>query len=723
MTLVVLDTLRADFLSDARLLDQLPTLRRLLSESVLFTRAYAPSFWTLPSHASLFTGLLPSQHQAFPPHMHLRTDVPTVAEAFRSRGYRCVAVSCNPFISELFGTARGFDATELVAEVNAPGLLDPLLSRRGWDGPVARSFRDMSDGLIGLVYSDPRKDNGARAALALVRGQNLAGGDPTFLFVNLMEAHSPYRARGRYRFWTERLRFPRIFGRYEELVLETFSGRRRITGREAGALREIYWANVSYLDAQLGLLLKALPPGCLEDGWLVVLSDHGEMLGEKGELHHIANLWEELIHVPLLIRPPGGIAPERIDIPVGTARLYFFLNALAEGQPDPLRIWLESVRTPGYAIAEAHGHIVPYVKQIRRRGRRKDPLWERDILAFHRLSDRPALACVARGWKLICRLGEGDDELYDLARTTGEAENMQGQHPDVEKEMHERLRRRYLGAEDSGPAGAPTEPRRDELPLEAKAAISQTVLTQAMGTDRRPALLWTAGKDSTLVLFLTLAAARRERIAVPPVVLVDHGQHFPETWALVREVVAQERLELVIARNENLLAVSKPGVDTVPLEALDAENQEEALKVGLEGTRVPLSLNTQVGNHMMKTVALNRTLFSRFFDYVITGIRWDENPARSSEVFISPREDTTLIRVHPILPWTERDVWTYTLREKLPIHPLYAKGYRSLDGIHDSSPTDTRPAWEQDLEGTKERAGRAQDKEHIMERLRALGYF
>ncbi len=101
--------------------------------------------------------------------------------------------------------------------------------------------------------------------------------------------------------------------------------------------------------------------------------------------------------------------------------------------------------------------------------------------------------------------------------------------------------------------------------------------------------------------------------------------------------------------------------------------------------------------------------------------RWDENPARSTEVFFSPRKSHT--RVHPILLWTEREVWDYTLEHGLPIHPLYAEGYRSFDGVKDSKPTDTRPAWEQDLEGSEERAGRAQDKERIMERLRALGYF
>lgn len=63
-----------------------------------------------------------------------------------------------------------------------------------------------------------------------------------------------------------------------------------------------------------------------------------------------------------------------------------------------------------------------------------------------------------------------------------------------------------------------------------------------------------------------------------------------------------------------------------------------------------------------------------------------------------------------------------TLKQGIPLHPLYAKGWRSIDGKYDSKRVSDEPAWEQDLEGTEERAGRAQDKELIMDRLRKLGY-
>lgn len=103
-------------------------------------------------------------------------------------------------------------------------------------------------------------------------------------------------------------------------------------------------------------------------------------------------------------------------------------------------------------------------------------------------------------------------------------------------------------------------------------------------------------------------------------------------------------------------------------------------------------------------------------------MRWDENPARASETFFSPREDPPHTRVHTILLFTERDIWEFTLGNRLPVHPLYYKGYRSLDDKYETKKVSDKPAWEQNLENTPERVGRAQDKGNIMEILRRHGY-
>ncbi|PSQ43668.1 nodulation protein, partial [Halobacteriales archaeon QS_9_68_42] len=169
----------------------------------------------------------------------------------------------------------------------------------------------------------------------------------------------------------------------------------------------------------------------------------------------------------------------------------------------------------------------------------------------------------------------------------------------------------------------------------------------------------------------------------------------------------------------------------------------------------PFLLDTYVGNHLLKTVALNDTLESEGIDGIISGIRWDEQEARADETFFSPRHDPDIYpphdRVQPILQFDESDVWDafwfYVVpeaveeypddgyvpaeyddlpndltHEDIPVSPKYFAGFRSLGSEISTEKSDEEPAWLQDLDNTTERAGRAQDKEDLMERLRDLGY-
>ncbi len=719
VALIVVDTLRADMLGRHDLLEGLPTMRDLFQHSYLFSRAYAPSHWTLPSHASLFTGLPPSQHRAHPPYMRLRRDVPTIAEFFRNEGYFTACISCNPWLSEPFGMTRGFELVWrppfLSFASRLHSVADSLSGRYNGHNGLGRMTANLAKVLSAIVLSSPVMDNGARA---LTRGMRRIWGEstsPPFLVINLMEAHGPYHARGGYSTWKKRIQHRGIFGRWERLKFAVLGGRLTITDAMRHDIDGVYWENVRYMDSQLGALLRDLPRDFLERGFIILVSDHGQLLGERGGVDHSAGLSEKLIRVPLAIRPPGGNGGQIIDSPVDITWLFFLLRAIASGEPQAFSAWLERLgeRTP--VFSEAHGGTVPYVDRLKGR----DPDFRYDLLAFKAKHDHPALACVEDRWKLICHLGRRPDELYDVKADPREEVNLMREEKDVYGRLHRQLKERFLGTsrEASWPLGA------DGLPLEAKESIANVVLKEALMPPRKPVLVWTGGKDSNLVLSLCLEVASREGLDVPPLMFVDHGQHFPETWSFMEDVVGLEGLKVLVARNEGLVATMQDGRETVPLEDLAGEDQEEALKAGLEGGLVPLSLKTPVGNHLLKTVALKRAIARHDFDTVITGIRWNENVARSGEVFFSPREDPPHTRVHPILPWTEQEVWSYTLDKGLPIHPLYKRGYRSFDGAFDSEPTDERPAWEQDMEATPERAGRSQDKEQIMERLRALGYF
>lgn len=136
----------------------------------------------------------------------------------------------------------------------------------------------------------------------------------------------------------------------------------------------------------------------------------------------------------------------------------------------------------------------------------------------------------------------------------------------------------------------------------------------------------------------------------------------------------------------------------VRVNELDLRDREELLRIGYSKPEFTFSLSNIAANHLLKTVPLLEFIRDGQYDGVFIGIRWDENPARAGEVFFSRRENPLHIRVHPILPFTERDVWDYTLSNKLPINPLYYRGFRSIDDKYETKPTGSKPAWEQDLE-------------------------
>ena len=259
-----------------------------------------------------------------------------------------------------------------------------------------------------------------------------------------------------------------------------------------------------------------------------------------------------------------------------------------------------------------------------------------------------------------------------------------------------------------------------DLKLESKSSIGKIVINDALQRFKAPTVVWSAGKDSTVVLDLVRKVVAENGLKVPPVLFIDHGDHFQETWDMLHKYTSEWNLKLIIAKNDKVINAVRDGY--INLSEIGEENVAEAKKVGFSGDSFPYSLDTDVGNHLLKTVAMNQAIRKYGFDALFTGIRWDENEARSTEKFLSPRDTPPHTRVHPILTFRERDIWDYMFKHDLPIHPKYREGYRSIDGIRDSTKTSDIPAWEQDLEGTKERAGRSQDKEGMMEKLRKMGY-
>jgi sulfate adenylyltransferase subunit 2 len=255
---------------------------------------------------------------------------------------------------------------------------------------------------------------------------------------------------------------------------------------------------------------------------------------------------------------------------------------------------------------------------------------------------------------------------------------------------------------------------------------SISIIREAKAQFKNPAVLWSTGKDSTATVWLCKKAFFGK---IPfPVIHIDTSYKFPEIYQFRDRIAREWGFNLVVAKNE------------------------KALEAGMSPKKGRLECCT-----LLKTEALKSLLREREFDALILAIRRDEHGIRAKERYYSPRdeefkwnyvdqqaelwdlyvkpsEDFSHMRVHPILHWTELDVWQYVKQEKLPINPLYfaknGKRYRSLGCMPCTVPipsqADTIDKIVQELKTstTPERAGRSQDKEkaYMMQKLRSLGY-
>ncbi|WP_277553214.1 phosphoadenosine phosphosulfate reductase family protein [Halobaculum limi] len=287
--------------------------------------------------------------------------------------------------------------------------------------------------------------------------------------------------------------------------------------------------------------------------------------------------------------------------------------------------------------------------------------------------------------------------------------------------------------------------------LAEKLAAAEDIVSEAFDDFDNLVVPWTGGKDSTLVLHLVRRVAAERGLPTPPVAFVDHGAHFPETWAFIERWTDEWDLDLLVAQFEEL-AAHNHGTE-LRVSALSNRTRTELERVGHEGDTLVVDADSLAGNHLLKTVAFNDLLAREGFDAALTGVRSDESDARADETVRSPRGDEHTpehVRVHPILDFSEADVWAAMwgvvvpesvegypagfvpadasdlpaefTPEALPVSPKYWEGYRSLGTEGGSAKSGDEPAWLQSLGDGGERAGRAQEKEALMGHLRDLGY-
>ena len=264
-----------------------------------------------------------------------------------------------------------------------------------------------------------------------------------------------------------------------------------------------------------------------------------------------------------------------------------------------------------------------------------------------------------------------------------------------------------------------------ELVAKSKEVIRETF--KKFTTDEL-AITWTGGKDSTTALWIIRQVCLEDNIKIPKVMTIDEGDSFPEIHDFLNKWAKEWNLDLEWCINQDVIdAVGGKLGAPVKVKDLNERNQAEIKRIGYEEDTFPFEAESYVGNHLMKTVMFNEFIERHGVKGIFQGLRRDEQPARVQDEYFEHREAAHLvpehIRIKPILHFTERDIWDNIMVNKIPYCILYERGYRSLGAASTSNiAVEGVPAWEQDLEHTVERAGRRQDKEQMMDRLRKLGY-
>ena len=303
--LVVLDAARRDaFEPYGAEAGSTPTIAQLAARGRALPEVYATGCWTVPSHASFFTGLMPrhaglsrvqSPGAARPAIESLREQF--LPEVLRGAGYSTLAVSANLWLSRSSGFDLGFEEF-ISVDTGRHGQLGraSLRQRARW---IAEAVRG-------------RVDDGLRAAEDRINDWIVQPRSrPFFCFANVIECHSPYLPPRPYGEGStlDRVRAAGDARRYYHLeaIWRACVGGYEVPDSTIERMRRFYRGSIRYMDDWLGRLLERLDgTGRLDETLVVVISDHGENFGEGGLLAHGLSLDNRLIHVPLVVAGPGS---------------------------------------------------------------------------------------------------------------------------------------------------------------------------------------------------------------------------------------------------------------------------------------------------------------------------------------------------------------------------------------------------------------------------------
>ena len=436
IALIVLDTVRADRTSAyGHPFDTTPNLARLAARGIRFERAYSTSCWSLPSHASLLTGLLPREHGAHHENHRLAAQSPTLPELLAAHGYETVGFSANPWISDGTGLSRGFERFEGI-----------------WSDYVIREL--LLFWRIWWRLTAPHLDKGGAVALERIRHWHRSRNPerPFFLFVNLLEAHAPYNhvpEASLRAFLPEGVPLADANEVGEEWFAGIMDGVMD-PGLDRDLALRLLDAAIHAVDAYLGEILGVVG----DEVVVVVISDHGELVGEHGLFGHNQSLYEPVIRIPMVMAGPG--------IPAG--RTVASLASIVDVMPTLLAIGGVPMASHGgidllELLREGERHRTIQAEQMRPGSMAVSPLPHGDAARVAHHTARKV--AVVHGWhkRVVDELGA--DHTFDLLADPLELEPLADSAGMVRPEPPRRI------ADDASAAAGPELSAAERGRLEA----------------------------------------------------------------------------------------------------------------------------------------------------------------------------------------------------------------------------------------------------------------
>ena len=373
--LVILDSVRAKNTSiHGYINDTTPTLNELAKTATVYEQARAPGIWSLPSHASIFTGKSVEEHKLTTIDKTLRAKS-TIFEKLREEGYETGVFSGNPFITEVdVGMTRGFetvygnqhllfrdglhpDAVEL--NDGESRYVQFLRASLKHDKPVKSILNGVGEKIAidypWLVPKHMKAISGEQYAKAALDWIGSTTG-PWGACINLMDAHTPYHPNEEYDKWGGK-KVRRLQNEIDGGAVWEFQGGQRPWWQRK-ALESLYDGGIREADAAVGSVLDGLRNrGEFEDTLVVVTSDHGEGFAEPSRIRpgtrlteHVSGIHECLLHVPLVVKFPRQTVQETIEAPASLTEFPRVVRKVNEAA------WIGDEFVPeGRMVATSHG--------------------------------------------------------------------------------------------------------------------------------------------------------------------------------------------------------------------------------------------------------------------------------------------------------------------------------------------------------------------------------